>query len=41
MATLVREAIADGREALVTINNTAEGCAPLSVAKLNEEIVRP
>jgi uncharacterized protein YecE (DUF72 family) len=38
LAALVREAVAEGREALVTINNTAEGCAPLSVGKLVEEL---
>ncbi len=38
VAALVREAIAERREALVTINNTAEGCAPLSVEKIVEEI---
>ncbi|MEP7010011.1 MAG: DUF72 domain-containing protein [Acidobacteriota bacterium] len=37
IAVLVRDAVAEGREALVTINNTAEGCAPLSVGKLVEE----
>jgi len=38
IAALVREAVEEGREALVTINNTAEGCAPLSVGKLVEEL---
>lgn len=31
---LVREAVANGREAIVIVNNKAEGCAPLSVAEL-------
>lgn len=38
IAALVHEAVAEGGEALVTINNTAEGCAPLSVGKLVEEL---
>lgn len=40
IASLVGEAVAEGREAIVTINNTAEGCAPLSVAKLVEVLAR-
>ncbi|HEV7672407.1 MAG TPA: DUF72 domain-containing protein [Thermoanaerobaculia bacterium] len=38
VAALVSEAVEEGREAIITINNTAEGCAPLSVAKLVEEL---
>ena len=38
IAALVREAVAAGRETVATINNTAEGCAPLSVAKLIEAL---
>lgn len=34
VATLVRGALAQGREAMVIINNKAEGSAPLSVARL-------
>jgi uncharacterized protein YecE (DUF72 family) len=41
IAELVREALADGRPALVTVNNNAEGSAPLSISLLAEEIVRP
>ncbi len=36
---LAREAIAEGRPFLCTINNNAEGCAPLSVVELAREIV--
>ncbi|HXO19516.1 MAG TPA: DUF72 domain-containing protein, partial [Thermoanaerobaculia bacterium] len=40
IAELAREAAAQGRPALVTVNNVAEGSAPLSIAKLAEEIAR-
>jgi hypothetical protein len=40
IAGLVRHAVALGRESMVIVNNKAEGSAPLSVAKLAEEIVR-
>lgn len=38
IAALVREAVAEGREVVATINNTAEGCAPLSVGRLIEAL---
>jgi uncharacterized protein YecE (DUF72 family) len=41
IAGLVREAVREGRPALVTVNNNAEGSAPLSIVRLAEEIVRP
>lgn len=41
IAALVREALAEGRPALVTVNNNAEGSAPFSIGLLAEEIVRP
>jgi uncharacterized protein YecE (DUF72 family) len=41
LATLAREAVARGQEVLVTVNNNAEGSAPLSIVKLAQEIVRP
>ncbi len=34
IANLIAEAVGRGRESVVTINNTAEGCAPLSIRKL-------
>ncbi|HEY9421136.1 MAG TPA: DUF72 domain-containing protein [Thermoanaerobaculia bacterium] len=40
VADLAREALAAGRPFLCTINNNAEGCAPLSVVELAREIVR-
>lgn len=39
LAGLIRDAAAAGREAFVTINNKAEGSAPLSVRKLAEAVV--
>ena len=39
VADLAREALATGRPVLCTINNNAEGCAPLSVVELAREIV--
>jgi hypothetical protein len=41
VADLAREALAAGRPFLCTINNNAEGCAPLSVVELVREIVEP
>lgn len=41
VAGLAREALAAGRPFLCTINNNAEGCAPLSAVELAKEIVRP
>ena len=41
VADLAREAQAAGRPFLCTINNNAEGCAPLSVVELAREIVAP
>src|SRR6185295_7535550 len=38
VASLAREALAAGRPFLCTINNNAEGCAPLSVVELAKEI---
>jgi len=38
VAGLLREAVADSREALATVNNNAEGCAPLSIEKLALEL---
>jgi hypothetical protein len=40
VADLTREAVAAGRPFLCTINNNAEGCAPLSAVELAREIVR-
>lgn len=39
VADLAREALAAGRPFLCTINNNAEGCAPLSIVELAQEIV--
>lgn len=41
VASLAREAPAAGRPFLCTINNNAEGCAPLSAVELAKEIVAP
>lgn len=41
VADLAREAHAAGRPFLGTINNNAEGCAPMSVVELAREIVGP
>lgn len=40
IAGLVAKAVREGRRALVTVNNNAEGSAPLSIRLLAEEIVR-
>ncbi|HKI05425.1 MAG TPA: DUF72 domain-containing protein [Thermoanaerobaculia bacterium] len=40
VADLAREAVAAGRPFLCTINNNAEGCAPLSAVELAKEIER-
>lgn len=40
VADLAREALAAGHPFLCTINNNAEGCAPLSAVELAREIVR-
>jgi hypothetical protein len=39
VADLAREAVAAGRPFLCTINNNAEGSAPLSIVELAREIV--
>jgi hypothetical protein len=41
VADLAREAQAADRPFLCTINNNAEGCAPLSAVELAREIVAP
>jgi uncharacterized protein YecE (DUF72 family) len=41
VADLARGALAEGRPFLCTINNNAEGCAPLSVIELAQAIVTP
>jgi uncharacterized protein YecE (DUF72 family) len=41
VADLARDALAAGRPFLCTINNNAEGCAPLSAVELAKEIVDP
>jgi uncharacterized protein YecE (DUF72 family) len=41
LAHLAREARARSQPVLLTVNNNAEGSAPLSIAKLAAEIVRP
>ncbi len=41
VAQLVRDALEAGREATVIVNNKAEGCAPLSVLKLAEQLAAP
>jgi len=41
IAHLVRAALARGEEALVTVNNNAEGSAPRSMARLAAEVLRP
>jgi uncharacterized protein YecE (DUF72 family) len=38
LAELARAALAAGRRVLLTVNNNAEGCAPLSVVALVEEL---
>ncbi|HYL06098.1 MAG TPA: DUF72 domain-containing protein [Thermoanaerobaculia bacterium] len=38
LAGLAREALAAGRRFLLTVNNNAEGCAPLSIAALAQEL---
>ncbi|HXO42312.1 MAG TPA: DUF72 domain-containing protein [Thermoanaerobaculia bacterium] len=38
LAGLAREALAAGRRVLLTVNNNAEGCAPLSIVALAEEL---
>ena len=38
IATLVAKAHAHGVPALITVNNTAEGCAPDGIALLAEEL---
>jgi hypothetical protein len=40
IAELTRDALAAGRPSIVTVNNNAEGSAPLSIAGLAREIVR-
>lgn len=39
LATLARNALAAGRPFVCTVNNNAEGCAPLSIAALAQRIV--
>ncbi|HEX2225372.1 MAG TPA: DUF72 domain-containing protein [Thermoanaerobaculia bacterium] len=39
LAELARETLASGREFLLTVNNNAEGCSPLSIQALAREIV--
>ena len=39
LAELAREAVDDGRSVLVTVNNNAEGSAPLSIVELAKEIL--
>jgi len=41
VAQLMRDALDVGRDVTVIINNKAEGCAPLSVLKLAEQVARP
>jgi hypothetical protein len=41
IATLARQGLARGQSILVTVNNNAEGSAPLSISRLAAEIVRP
>jgi uncharacterized protein YecE (DUF72 family) len=41
LAELAREALAAGRRFLLTVNNNAEGCAPLSIVEFAQEIVSP
>lgn len=41
IATLARQGLARGQSILVTVNNNAEGSAPLSIGRLAAEIVRP
>jgi hypothetical protein len=40
LARLAREALAAGRRFLLTVNNNAEGCAPLSIVALARELAR-
>jgi uncharacterized protein YecE (DUF72 family) len=40
-AELARQALAAGRRFLLTVNNNAEGCAPLSIAALARELLAP
>jgi hypothetical protein len=41
VADLAHEALAAGRPFLCTVNNNAEGCAPLSIVELAREIAAP
>lgn len=41
LATLARAAAASGRDVFITVNNKAEGSAPISVARLAAAIVEP
>lgn len=41
LAGLAREALAAGRRVLLTVNNNAEGCAPLSIVALARELAAP
>ena len=41
LAGLAREALAAGRSVLLTVNNNAEGCAPLSIVALASELAVP
>ena len=41
LARLIQDASEAGREVLTIINNKAEGCAPLSVLKLAEQLATP
>jgi uncharacterized protein YecE (DUF72 family) len=38
LAEVAREALAAGRRVLITVNNNAEGCAPLSIVALAQEL---
>ncbi|HEX2641346.1 MAG TPA: DUF72 domain-containing protein [Thermoanaerobaculia bacterium] len=40
LAAQARETLESGREMLLTVNNNAEGCAPLSIEALAREIVK-
>lgn len=41
LAELARDTLASGREFLLTVNNNAEGCSPLSIEGLVREILNP
>jgi len=41
LVELAREALAAGRRFVLTVNNNAEGCAPLSIVALAQALVRP